>query len=542
MGRAEALDQGRESFRLRAWGDAFVQLSAADREAALGAEDLERLALAAHLTGREADRVDLLARAHQSFLSEGASRRAARCAFWLGFTLLFNGDVAQAGGWLSRAGRLIEGEGDCVEQGYLLVPAGLRSIHEGDAAAAYEAFTAAVSIGERFGDTDLVAMARHGQGRALIRQGDTGRGVSLLDEAMIAVLAGEVSPEVAGAVYCSVIESCQESLDLRRAQEWTTALDQWCATQPDLVPYRGHCLLQRAEIKQLRGAWAEALEEAARARERLSQPTPKPAVGAAFYRIAELHRLRGEFTAAEEAYRQANQWERAARPGLALLRLAQGQVDAACEAIHRALAEPQGGGGRARILEAAVEIALAARDVAEARASADELAEIASRHVVPYLDALSAGASGAVLLAEHDGRGALAELRRAWTAWRELEAPYEGARVRVLIALACREEGDAAAAEMELGAAREVFEQLGAAVDLARVDKLARRGPAAAPLTGREVQVLGLLASGLTNRQIAERLRISEKTVARHLSNIYLRIGVSTRSAATAYAYQNGLV
>jgi DNA-binding CsgD family transcriptional regulator len=366
--------------------------------------------------------------------------------------------------------------------------------------------------------------------------------VSLLDEAMIAVLAGDVSPQVAGAVYCSVIESCQESLDLRRAQEWTTALDQWCQAQPELVPYRGHCLLNRAEIKQLRGAWADALEEADRARERLSQPTPKPAVGAAFYRLAELHRLRGEFAAAEEAYRQANQWERAARPGLALLRLAQGQVDAAREAIHRALAEAQGGGVRARILEASVEIALAARDVVGARAAADELATIAGRHTVPYLEALSAGATGAVLLAEHDVRGALVSLRRAWTAWQELEAPYEAARVRVLIALACREDGDSAAADMELGAAREIFERLGAVVDLARLEKLARRGPATAPLTGREVQVLGLLASGLTNRQIAERLRISEKTVARHLANIYLRIGVSTRSAATAYAYQNGLV
>jgi DNA-binding NarL/FixJ family response regulator len=541
MTMADALEQGRESFRRRQWRAAFERLSAADEEAPLAGGDLEQLALAAHLVGRESERLELLARAHQAFLAAGEREAGARCAFWLGFTLFFSGEHARAGGWLARAARVLENHPECVVHGWLLVPVGIRAANAGEAAAALDAFGRVLEIGERFKDMDLVTMARNGQGRALIRQGDTRRGLTLLDEAMTAVLAGEVSPGVAGRVYCSVIEACQESLDVRRAQEWTAALDAWCAAQPDLVPYRGHCLLQRAEIKQLRGAWKDALDEAARACEHLSQPAPGPATGAAHYRIAEVHRLRGEFAEAEEAYRRAGQWSRKPRPGLALLRLAQGDVTAARATIRRTLEEAPPGSARALILEAAVEIALAADDRPAARAAADELAAIAARQSVPFLDALAAGASGAVLLAEGRSSRALAALRKAWNLWCELEAPYEAARVRVRIAEACRAEGDPRSAQAELEAAGEAFARLGAAVDLARATQ-GTRSTGTAQLTARELEVLRLLASGLTNRQIADRLSISEKTVARHLANMYLRLGVSSRSAATAYAYQNRLV
>jgi ATP/maltotriose-dependent transcriptional regulator MalT len=341
-----------------------------------------------------------------------------------------------------------------------------------------------------------------------------------------------------------VIEGCQEIYDLRRAREWTAALGRWCESQPDLVPYRGQCMIRRAELMQLHGAWLDAMDEVRRARERLSQPTVHPAVGAACYQQGELHRLRGEFASAEEAYREASRWTRAPRPGLALLRLAQGDVEAALGAIRRLLDEARERHARPAVLGAAVEIALAANDVAAARAAADELSRIAGELDAPYLRALADHAAGAVLLAEGEPRAALDVLRRAWSAWQELEAPYESARVRVLIGRACRELGDEDAAEMELDAGRCVFQQLGAATDLARVEALSRKAAAggAGRLTAREVQVLRLVAAGKTNRAIATDLVISEKTVARHLSNIFTKLGISSRAAATAYAYEHELV
>lgn len=542
--RAQALDQGRESLRKQAWASAFSQLSAVDREQPLEPLDLVDLAQAANLIGKESEGAEILARAHQGFLSRGEIQPAARCAFWLGFMALINGEQAQAGGWLSRAGRLLEGQPDCVEKGYLFLPTGFRSVHEGDGATAYQAFIQAGEIGERFGDIDLVTLARQGQGRALIRQGETARGVSLLDEAMIAVTAGEVSPLTAGGVYCSVIDACSEIFDLRRAQEWTSALEQWCSSQPDLVPYRGQCLIHRAEILQVHGAWTDAFDQARQACEQLSQPPPRPSAGAAFYRLGELHRLRGEFVEAEDQYRQAGRWQRAPQTGLALLRFAQGQLEAANAAIRRVAEEVTEPGSRARVLDVYVEIVLAARDLPAARNAANELAQIAERSGAPFLRALSSRATGAVLLAEGDARGALPELRQSWTRWCELRASYEAARTRVLIALTCRQLGDDDAANLELAAALEVFQQLGAAPDLARVEALRQRKSfkTATSLTDREIQVLKLVASGRTNRAIAVKLGISEKTVARHLSNIFNKLDLSSRAAATAYAYQHKLV
>jgi len=349
---------------------------------------------------------------------------------------------------------------------------------------------------------------------------------------------------VAGGVYCSVIEACSEIFDMRRAHEWTSALERWCNSQPEAVPYRGHCLVRRAEILQLQGAWADAMEQAKQACTRLSQPTPKPGAGAAYYRVGELHRLRGEFAEAEDWYRQANQREQMPQPGLAQLRLAQGQLDAAETAIRHVADEVKEEGSRSRVLDAYVEIALAVNNIPAARQAADELSQIAARFNSQLLNAVSARANGAVLLAEKDARGALPTLRQALAVWRELEAPYQAAQVQVLIAIACREQGNEASAEMELHAARNVFEQLGAAPDLVRIDALLNNaGPKVeGPLTGRELEVLRQVASGLTNRDIAVKLNISEKTVARHVSNIFIKLDLSSRAAATAYAYRHRLV
>jgi DNA-binding CsgD family transcriptional regulator len=539
---SDVLTRGREAFSRRAWREAFDDLSAADQTAPLAAEDVERLATAATLVGRD-DGPDFWARAHQEFLSRGDIDRAARCAFWVAFLLMTVGKSARGSGWISRGRRLLEdGQASGAVQGLLLIPLALQRVIEGDGEGAYAAFAEASQIADRHHDRDLAALSRHGLGRALIYLGKIADGVMLLDESMVAVTADEVSPIIVGGVYCSVIAACREIFDLRRAQEWTAALDEWCAVQPDAVQHRGYCCVHRSEMMQLHGAWLDAMHEAQQASQHLAAPRTQSAAAEALYQQAELHRLRGDVANAEDMYRQAGQLGRKPYPGLAQLRLAQGQIDTAATAIRHAL-EEFSGHMRTRALPAYVEIMLAAGDVPAARAGAEELTTIAAKLEAPFVDALAAHAMGSVLLAEHDARAALAALRRASTLWRELDAPYEASRARVLVAAACRALGDEDGADMELDAARQAFTRLGAGPELTRLDD-AMRQQASRPtggLSAREAQVLRLVATGKTNRAIAGELRISDKTVARHISNIFVKLNVSTRAAATAYAFQHEL-
>jgi ATP/maltotriose-dependent transcriptional regulator MalT len=497
------------------------------------------------MLGREEEYLHALERSYQAHLDSGETERAVRCAFWVGADLARQGEMGRAGGWLGRARRALEQEQrDCVEHGYLLIPAMFQQEAAGDWEAAASTAASAVQVGERFADRDLLALAGHQQGHLLIRQGRVQDGLGLLDEAMVAATAGELSPIVTGIVYCGVILACHEAWELRRAQEWTAALTTWCEQQPEMVAFTGRCRLHRAEIMELRGGWGEALEEARRAVDRSAQANNRAAAGEACYRQGEVHRLRGQLAAAEESYREASRWGREPQPGLALLRLAQGDDEAAVSAIRRVGAETIEPTARARLLPAYLEIMLALDHVEEARSACAELEEIAEGLASAMLDATAASARGSVELAADAVPAALVALRRAWQAWQELDVPYEAARARVLVGLACRALGDEEAAGLELEAARSTFEELGAAPDVTRVDSLtARVGPADAHgLTPRELEVLRLVAAGQSNREIAAALVISEHTVARHLQNMFAKLGVPSRTAAGAYAFEHGLV
>ena len=545
MSATGTLARGRDAFEREAWSDAYSLLAQADRDAPLEPDDLDRLATAAFLVGEDAASIDALTRAHHALLQHGDPIRAARSAVWIAFAMFDRPALqAQATGWVARARRLFdENAADCAERGFLLCAEGFLRVRANDGAGADALFGQAVDIGARFKDRDVLALARHGQGRILLFQNRTTEGFAILDEVMVSVTCGEVHPIISGVVYCSVLSACHDLFDLRRAKEWTTALTAWCDAHPDML-FRGECLVRRSEMLQLHGAWDEALAEAEQACARLHARSPARDVGTSPYRAAELYRLRGEFEKADDFYRRASQAGRNPHPGLALLRLAQGQIDAAAVAIRHELQEKRSPPIRAQMLRAAVEILLSAKDVAAAHTAAQELARTAAAVNAPFLRGASAEASGAVALAEGDTASAIAALRDACAIWRELEAPYEIARVRELTGLAYRKVGDQEGAQLELEAAAETFERLGAKPDSTRVASLVggAASDAPGPLTGREVEVLRLIASGKTNRAIATELAISEKTVARHVSNILTKLDLPSRSAATAYAYSRNLV
>jgi DNA-binding CsgD family transcriptional regulator len=534
------LRQGRETYARREWYDAYQALLRADEAVPLAADDLERLSTSAYLIGRELEFHRLVERLHRIHLEAGHVDGAARCAFWLALSTLFRGDEGQSNAWTARGHRLVL-DRDCVERGYLLVATATQQLHGGHAESARETATEATAIGERCQDADLTAAARHLQGRACIHQGQVRPGLKLLDETMLAVVAGELSPIMTGLMYCSVIEACREVHEPRRAREWTLALSRWCDQQSDMVAFTGVCLVHRAEILQFHGAWLESLAEATRACER-ARHSLRRAPAAALYQQAEIHRLRGESEQAEEAYRDASRLGYEPQPGLALLRLAQGRVDAASAAIRRLLLATTDRLQRARLLPASLEILLAAGNFGEADAAYRELQALADAFDTDVLRAVAAQAQGALALARGKATAAVGPLRRAFELWERLEAPYEAARVRVLVGEACRALGDDEAAALSVEAARSVFARLGAQPDLARLDTAHAPESPPGPLTGRELEVLRLIAAGHTNKGIAGALCLSERTIDRHVSNILGKLDVPSRAAATAYACDHKLI
>jgi DNA-binding CsgD family transcriptional regulator len=545
MADTAAVERGRQAYSTFAWREAYESLARADQAAPLAGEDLELLATSVFMLGREDEWMQILERACQRYSDAGDLLPAARCAFWIGTQLAIRGDMGPATGWLGRAQRLVERDGsECVEQAYMLLPVAFQHEAAGDYEGAAATAAAAVEAGERFGDPDLFALAVHVQGEMVVRDGRVREGLGLLDEAMVAVTAGGVSPIVTGIVYCGVILACEEVYEVRRAQEWTAALTRWCGQQPDLVAFTGRCLVHRAQLMQLHGAWRAALEEAERAGQRFEAAMNRAAAAKGCYLRGEVHRLRGEFAQADDAYREASQHGFDAQPGWALLQLARGNAEAAAAAIRRVLGETTEPLRRAGLLPAYVAILVSVGDVDEARSASGELGELAEEYESALLQAMGAQARGTVELAAGDPGVALVSLREALRAWLELEAPHEAACTRVLVGKACQALGDRDAFALELEAARNVFEELGAAPDLARVDKLTGRVETNARhgLTPRELQVLRLVATGKSNREIAGSLVISEHTVARHVQNIFTKLGVPSRTAAGAFAFEHDLV
>jgi ATP/maltotriose-dependent transcriptional regulator MalT len=541
LGVVESLLRAREAYQRRDWVAAYEQLSDLD-SAAQHADDFARLAAAAFLTGRNNDCVQALQRAYRSHLDRGDATAAVRCAFWLVRTLRDMGETAIASGWQARMQRLLDDmPSDVVERGYLMVLNLFRHISASDFTAAADCAVAITDYGRRFDDADLMAVGRSSEGRLAVYAGQVPEGLMLLDEAMVDVTAGAVSTIFAGQVYCSMVEACQEISDFGRAAQWTVALTRWCDRQPGLIAFTGQCAVHRGQIMRIRGRYPEALQEFSLAVDRYRATQATAATGLALAERGDVLRILGDLDAADEAYEKSRECGYEPQPGLVLLWLARGRTTSAVLAMQRLLAEPRHTVGRSRLLPAAVEVLVAAGELDRAEELSGELADIAADFSIPALTAMARYAAGSVAAARQDHGRAIAELRHAASGWTDLDAPYEAARCGMLTGRALRALGDEESAVAEFRSAQRVFADLGAAPAEQAVAAMLRPSPPGG-LTAREAEVLRLVAAGLSNPDIAAALVLSEKTVARHLSNIFAKLGVHSRTAAAAYAFDRHLV
>jgi DNA-binding CsgD family transcriptional regulator len=541
MGVVE-LEQVRAAFDRGDWAVAFEGWSAPGADA-LTAADLEDLATAAELLGRHDETVRALQQAFVCWQQAEDPARAVTCAFRLAMTAATHGEPAMFAGWTSRAeGLVAEIGGEGPERGWVEFLRMFRSLGAGAYADAAASADEATNVGRRHHDADLVAMGLCSQGRLALYAGRVVDGLALLDEAMVRVIAGEASPIVAGHVYCTAIEGCQEISDFGRMAEWTSALERWCQAQPGLLAFTGQCAVHRGQLMRLRGDWSAALDEFELASQRYRQVGSPDAAGLAACEAGDVHRLRGNWDQADAAYQVAADHGHDPQPGLALLWLASGRTDAARAAIHRLLTETGGPVQRCGLLPAAVDVLVASGDIERAREAAGELNSLASAFGCVSLEAMAAYASGTVELAAGDASGALPYLRKAHHLWTRAESPYERARVQVAMGRALAAVGDLGCARRELEAGRSTLRQLGARPAADEVSHMLAPPPLPAGLTAREVEVLRLVATGQSNAQIATVLVLSEKTVARHLSNIFSKLDVGSRTAATAYAFEHGLI
>lgn len=535
------LHRAREAYERREWVVAYRALSDLDETELKGA-DFTALGISAHLLGRHNDQIHAFQRAFQAYLDEDDVRGAARSALWLCAVLWIGGESAIGNGWLARAERVLDVLGeDVVERGYLVERITFRHIMSGDFADAMVTAPQVTEYGQRFDDADLVAMGLHTQARLEIYAGKVAEGLCLLDEAMVLVVAGEVSPVFSGVIYCSAIEACQEISDLARVSEWTHALTAWCDAQPGLVSFTGQSAVHRGQLMRFHGAYADAVAELERAARRYAEAGGTPAVGQAHYERGEVLRLRGKYDDAESAYDEAAACGHPTQPGRALLRLAQGRQEPALAAIHRVLAEHQDPVHRSQVLPAAAEILIAAGEAHAAVPLVEELQRLGQEFGSTTLQAAGAQAAAALALANGETDRALTNARRAAAAWARLDAPHEAAQSRVLVGRGLRTLGDEESAIAELTAARQTFTELGCRPAEREVAALVGTDTAPGGLSPREVEVLRLVAAGKSNPEIAADLVLSEKTVARHLSNIFTKLDVSSRTAAASFAYTHHL-
>lgn len=539
--RTADIDRARAAAEEGSWVDAYETYSAIDPER-LRPDDWEHLADAAWWNGRIDESLAARQKAYTGYADTGNERAAGWMAGLLCIEHFGRGEQAIGAGWLARAQRHAARFADAVETGFIALLEATVLRFSGDLRSALPLAERASEIGHRFADRNLVGMAIHAQGLILIAEGRVDEGIALLDEAMTSVVAGELSDFYTGVIYCDVLEACLEIGDVRRAGEWSEAARAWCESIPATSPFPGVCRVHRVRIADLRGEWSQAEAEAIRAAEDLESHDP-PLAAEALYEIAELRRRRGDQAGAEEAFEHAHRLGLEPQPGLALLRLAQGKVESALATLRVAVTDASGGRlRRARLQWALADTALAAGDLGAARAAADGLDAIAREADAAVLLASALTVRGAVQLALGDVAAALASLRQACAEWQDLRLPYETARARLEYGLALRAAGDEDDATLELRAALGSFERLGAVGDATKASDLLT-APTALPsgLTPREVEVLRLVAAGKTNRDIAVELVISEHTVARHLQNMFAKLDVSSRSAATAFAYEHGL-
>ncbi len=538
----ELIREGHTALRRRDWPRARAALQEADRIEPLGADDVFALADCAWWLGEIDDALASYERAWRQFLDDGRPARAAMAALMLGAHAMERGDDVIGPAWMNRARRLLAEQPESAEHGYPLYFDLFGAMGDGKLDVALAIARRMQDLGRRFDDANLVALGIMGEGRTEIKRGNTSRGMALLDEAMLAAVSDELHPVWTGGIYCHLMDVCHELVDLQRAGVWTQATDAWCDTVAEAVLYRGICRVHRAQVFQRQGAWGHAERLAAQVSVDLAG-VHVGTVAEAHYELGELQRLRGEFSAAAHSYGRAHELGRDPQPGMALLRVAQGRAELAVASLRSALRERGDDRlGRVRLVAALVEAAIATRELDAARAASDELEETAASFASAGLAALAAQARGTVLLAEGRAAVALEPLRTACRLWRDLDAPYDVARTRMALAEAYRELDDEDAAGLEQDAARAAFERLGATADARRAAHL-KDGPTHPDgLSSREVEILRLVATGRTNQQVASELHISDKTVARHLANIYLKLDLSTRSAATAYAFQKGLM
>ena len=503
-------------------------------------EELSAFADAAWWLGKLDESAAIRERAFQARHDAGELDEAALEAFFLSLALGDKGEDALASGWRSRSYRIAEQQTDPLAGGYLLSMEAIAAYHRGEAQESVAKARATAEIGRRHGDDTLVAWAIHVEGLGLVKLGEVDQGWARLDESMVSAVAGRLKPMWAGLMHCGMLVACEEWGDPRRAWQWVEATERWLGTVPGAVMYPGVCRVHKVRVMQLRGTWTDAETEAREACEALLQVHAYTATRA-YYEIAEIKRLTGDQDAAYELYKQAHQLGWDPQPGLALLRLAQGRVAAAVAGLRRALGEISDPLIRTWLLPQQVEVALAAGDGEAAENAVQELEELADRYGSPLISAYARTSRGAERLASGEVQDALPELKRAINDWVQLDCTYELARTRTLAGIALGEVGDEDGATLELEAALEVFRRLGAEPDARRVQGLLGGGPRPKGLSEREVEVLKLVAAGRSNKEIAVALFISENTVARHLQNIFGKLGVASRAGATSVAIKEGL-